>query len=69
MSSGGLVFCCCGILGKGRAYSRMAVGKGIVDSHVFEEPANMGLEEAFDLLEIELGVNKDGTDVGLYYIW
>lgn len=55
--------------GEGRAYGRVAVGKGVVDAHVFEEPADVGLEEAFDLLEVEFGVDEDGADVRLYDIW
>jgi len=69
MSIVGSMFYSGEVVGKGRAYDRMAVGKGIVDGHVFEEPANMGLEEAFDFFEVELGVDEDGTDVRLYYIW
>lgn len=47
----------------------MAIGERIIDSHVFKEPADMGLEEAFDLFVVELGVHKDCSNVSLHYIW
>ena len=42
----------------------MVVGKGVVDGHVFEKPADVVVEEALDFSVVELGVDEDGADVG-----
>ena len=47
----------------GERYRRVVVGKGIVNVHVFEKPADMGVEEMFDHFVIEFGIYKDGADV------
>lgn len=54
--------------GRGEAYGWMVVGKGVVDGHVFEEPADVGVEEALDFCVVELGVDEDGADVGFDYV-
>ena len=46
----------------------MVIGKGVVDGHIFEEPADVLVEKALDFLEIVFGVDKDGADVGFYYV-
>lgn len=46
----------------------MVVGEGVVDGHVFEEPADVGVEEAFDFFVVELGVDEDGADVSFDYV-
>lgn len=46
----------------------MVVGKGVVDGHVFEEPSDVGVEEAFDFFVVEFGVDENGADVGLDYV-
>lgn len=42
----------------------MVVCEGVVDGHVFEEPSDVLVEEAFDFCEIVFRVDEDGTDVG-----
>ena len=44
----------------------MVVCEGVVDGHVFEEPADMLVEEAFDFCEVVLRVDEDGADVGFH---
>lgn len=46
----------------------MIVGKGVVDGHVFEEPSDVGVEEALNFSVVELGVDKNGADVGLDHV-
>ena len=50
------------------AYCRMLVREGVINTHVFEEPPYMGIEEALNLHIIELRVNENRPDVGLYNI-
>ncbi len=57
--------------GKGEeegTYGGVVVGKGVVDGHIFEEPSDVGVEEAFDFFVVEFGVDENGADVGLDYI-
>ena len=42
----------------------MVVGKGVVDGHVFEVPADVLVEEGGDYGEGEGGVDEDGAEVG-----
>lgn len=50
------------------AYRRMVVRKGIVDSHVFEEPLDMLSEKSLNLIKVELRIDKESTDVCLHNI-
>lgn len=43
----------------------MGVCKGVINAHVFEEPLDVRVKEAFDLTVVELGIDKHGTEVGL----
>lgn len=44
-------------------YRGMVVGKGVVDRHVLEEPADMLAEKAFDFLVVVLRVHEDRADI------
>lgn len=46
----------------------MVVRKGIVDSHVFEEPLDMLSEKSLNLIKVELRIDKESTDVCLHNI-
>ena len=46
----------------------MIVGESIIDRHVFEEPADVSVEEALDFLVIELRIDKDGANVSFRYV-
>lgn len=41
----------------------MIVGEFVVDGHVFEEPADVVVEEALDFFEVELRVYENSTNV------
>lgn len=43
----------------------MIIGKGVVDGHVFKEPPDVLVKEAFDFLEVELRIYEYGANVGL----
>lgn len=47
----------------------MSIRECIVDAHILEVPLDMGFEETFHLLVIELGVNKDCSNVRFDNIW
>lgn len=49
----------------GLAHGGVVVCEGVVDGHIFEEPAHVAIEEALDFCKVELGVDKDGANVGL----
>jgi hypothetical protein len=36
----------------------VVVGKGIINTHILKEPADVAVKEPLDFLEIELGVDK-----------
>lgn len=46
----------------------MVCGKGIVDAHIFEEPADVGIEKSLYFFEVELGVNENRANIGFNYI-
>lgn len=46
----------------------MAVSEGVVNAHVFKEPADVNVKEAFYFCKVELGIYEDGTDVGFDYV-
>ena len=48
----------------GEVGGRVVVGKGVVDGHVFEVPADVGVEEGGYDGEGEVGVDEDGAEVG-----
>lgn len=54
--------------GEMETYGGVVVGKGVVDGHVFEEPSDVAVEEAFDFFVVEFGVDEDGADIGLDYV-
>ena len=43
----------------------MGIRKGVIDAHVFKEPLNVRVKEAFDLTVVELGIHKHGAEVSL----
>lgn len=47
----------------------MVVGEGVVDGHVFEEGFHVLVEEGLDVAVVVRGIDEDGADVSLYYIW
>lgn len=49
---------------EGGTYGWVVIGEGVVDGHVFEEPADVLVEEAFDFCEVVFRVDEDGADVG-----
>ena len=46
-------------------YRGMIVGKSVIDIHIFKEPPNVVLKEAFDLVIVVFGVDEDRSDEGL----
>lgn len=46
----------------------MIVGVSIIDVHVFKKPFDVLIKEALNLSVIELGINKEGTNVRLHDI-
>lgn len=49
-------------------HGRVVVGKGVINTHVLEKPADMGVEESLNFFVVELGVDEYGTYVGFEYI-
>lgn len=43
----------------------MAVCIVVIRAHVFEVPTDVLVEEALDFRKVELGVDKQGTNIGL----
>lgn len=52
------------VRGQRGTYGWVVVREGVVDGHVFEEPSDVLVEEAFNFCEIVFRVDEDGTDVG-----
>lgn len=52
------------VRGKRGTYGWVVVREGVVNGHVFEEPSDVLVEEAFDFCEIVFRVDEDGADVG-----
>ena len=46
----------------------MIVCESIIDTHIFEKPANVSIEEAFNFLVVELRVDENSTYVRFYDI-
>lgn len=46
----------------------MIVGKSVVDSHVFEEIADVLLKEPFHFPKVKLRINEDSPNVRLNYV-
>ena len=44
-------------------YGGMIVCKGVINAHILEVPSNMRIKEALNLLEVELRIDENGSDV------